>query len=258
MPTTGSDSILVIHRWQKIAFYTMIASVIAYLCLLLLAMAFYPGGTHRDPSAVGYTFSENYISDLGRVLSWSGKPNTTSRVLFTISCFVDAVFFPFFLVSFSCLFHQMDKHKISARIGCILNATASIFVCILPFYPLDTEPAEHDLIAGLAFMLSMPGTLLIAIALLSRKDYPRLYGSTLLVVCLVVTIYLVEVRILEPQALAEPATLVMWQKAAVLTKMGAWLVQAIGVLRFIRVKGVLEVSNRPGKLASMSIRTGER
>jgi hypothetical membrane protein len=231
----------------------MIASSIAYFCLLLLAMAFYPGGTHLDPSAVGYTFSGNYISDLGRVFSWSGEPNTTSRVLFTISCFVDAVFFPFFLISFSCLFHHMDRHKLSARLGCILNITASIFVCVLPFYPLDTEPAEHDVIAGLAFILSMPGTLLIAIALLSRKDYPLFYGSALLVASLVVSIYLVELRVFEPQALMEASTLVQWQKAAVFTKMGAWLLQAIGVLRFINAKGVREVWAPPSKPASVVI-----
>jgi hypothetical membrane protein len=170
----------------------------------------------------------------------------------------DAVFFPYFLVSFSCLFHDMGKHKISARLGCILNSTATIFVCILPFYPLDTEPAEHDLVAGLAFMLTLPGTILIGIALLSRIDYPRVYGSLLLASSLVVTVYLVELRVFEPQALMEASTLVLWQKAAVLTKMGAWLVQAIGVLRFIRAKGVREVPSRFGNSRSANMATGVR
>ena len=43
-------------------------SIVAFVLLLLLAMQVFPGGTEKDPNTVGYIFSENYISDLGRTV----------------------------------------------------------------------------------------------------------------------------------------------------------------------------------------------
>jgi hypothetical protein len=56
--------------------------VVQFLCLCLLATAAYPGGTIAEHNTAGYSFSENFLSDLGRSVAWCGESNTTAQLLF--------------------------------------------------------------------------------------------------------------------------------------------------------------------------------
>lgn len=47
----------------------------AALPLFLLAAARYPGGNDRDPAAVGFRFTENYVSALFQPLAVNGMEN---------------------------------------------------------------------------------------------------------------------------------------------------------------------------------------
>ena len=61
------------------------------LCIFLfsnvLAMFFYPGGNINDPNQIGYSFLNNFFSDLGRVESLQNpaKNNFISCALFNLS-----------------------------------------------------------------------------------------------------------------------------------------------------------------------------
>jgi hypothetical membrane protein len=44
-------------------------------------MYFYPGGTPWDPSKIGYTYWENFLSDLGETIAKNGEPNLYSMIL---------------------------------------------------------------------------------------------------------------------------------------------------------------------------------
>ena len=51
-----------------------------------LGMFFYPGGTINNPDQIGYAFTQNFFSDLGNSISYSGESNLISFLLFnTIS-----------------------------------------------------------------------------------------------------------------------------------------------------------------------------
>jgi hypothetical protein len=51
-----------------------------------LAMLLYPGGTRRDPSTIGYRFFQNFLSDLGNTVSFSGQSNRISSILAMAVC----------------------------------------------------------------------------------------------------------------------------------------------------------------------------
>jgi len=59
--------------------------VLQFVGCAALAMLHYPGGTLVDRHSVGYTFFENYLSDLGRTAAWSGADNGVSAALFNTS-----------------------------------------------------------------------------------------------------------------------------------------------------------------------------
>ena len=59
-----------------------IVGFVIYALFNILAMVFYPGGTSIDRDRIGYSFFENFFSDLGMVRTYSGEPNPLSRLLF--------------------------------------------------------------------------------------------------------------------------------------------------------------------------------
>ena len=54
-------------------------AIIGFLIFNILAMLTYPGGTLHDSSTVGYSFFNNFLSDLGRFISWDGSHNFYSQ-----------------------------------------------------------------------------------------------------------------------------------------------------------------------------------
>jgi hypothetical membrane protein len=71
---------------------TILRFVSIYFVLsVLIASYFYPGGNIHDPLQVGYSFTHNFLSDLGGYTSRSGEVN-----------FLSAFFFQFFDVYLFC------------------------------------------------------------------------------------------------------------------------------------------------------------
>lgn len=61
-------------------------AIFASMVLGCLAMLLYPGGTQRDPSTIGYRFFQNFLSDLGNTVSFSGESNRVSSILALAVC----------------------------------------------------------------------------------------------------------------------------------------------------------------------------
>ncbi len=66
----------------KISGYVGAIGSIQFIVISIIAMFFYGGGTPWDPSAEGYTFWQNFLSDLGRTIAYNGVENTVSSPLF--------------------------------------------------------------------------------------------------------------------------------------------------------------------------------
>ncbi|MBZ5497688.1 MAG: hypothetical protein LAP85_14900 [Acidobacteriia bacterium] len=61
-------------------------TIFASMVLGGLAMLLYPGGTRRDPSTIGYRFFQNFLSDLGNTVAFSGQSNRVSSILALTVC----------------------------------------------------------------------------------------------------------------------------------------------------------------------------
>ena len=69
-------------------------SMIIFLVLNILAMLLYPGGNINNPDQIGYSFSNNFFSDLGMSISHSNENNIISCLLFNLSlCIIGVCFF---------------------------------------------------------------------------------------------------------------------------------------------------------------------
>lgn len=75
-------------NWREWAFLFRMFGAVQVVILTRVAMFFYAGGTAINPNAPGYTFWANFFSDLGRTRAWSGRENTISHIIFTITWIV--------------------------------------------------------------------------------------------------------------------------------------------------------------------------
>ena len=75
-----------------------IIALVVFVVMLVLSMSMYSGGTRSDFNASGYTFSENYISDLGRYVSVNGQDNKNVMVIFIPLFHLGSSFFYFFII----------------------------------------------------------------------------------------------------------------------------------------------------------------
>jgi hypothetical membrane protein len=114
--------------------------VAQFLFLSALAMRSYPGGTMGDRQTMGYSFSENFLSDLGMTRSWSGKPNGTASLLFNTAMVVLGFsIIPFFLFLPSHAPDQWESLRIAAMFG-VVSALALVGIGLSPF---DVHPGAH-------------------------------------------------------------------------------------------------------------------
>ena len=82
---------------------------------VFISMFFYPGGNIHDPLQEGYSFSHNFLSDLGGYKSHSGLPNLTSFLIFNFSMTL------FILIGVSFLFMIQAVNRCANRITQILK-----------------------------------------------------------------------------------------------------------------------------------------
>ena len=87
-----------INFWTvKVIRFVTIFFVIAFI----IASYFYPGGNIHDPAQLGYSFTHNFLSDLGGLESHSGEDNIISSVFFNLSMLLFSLsVFPFCLFQF--------------------------------------------------------------------------------------------------------------------------------------------------------------
>ena len=73
------------NNHMKISGYSGMIGSIQFIIIPIIAMFFYGGGTIWNHDAIGYTFWENFLSDLGRTFAHNGVENNISSPLFNTS-----------------------------------------------------------------------------------------------------------------------------------------------------------------------------
>ena len=124
-------------NWRQIAFLLGIIGCIGYVVLTTIAMFFYGGGSEMDPNSPGFSLAKNYLGDLVRTVSHSGKDNTISRIIAGIGSILFSIFLiPALIASFH-FFSEPSKtlEKIGGVLGICFGALfATTFMLLIIFY----------------------------------------------------------------------------------------------------------------------------
>ena len=169
----------------KVIRFVTIFFVIAFI----IASYFYPGGNIHDPAQLGYSFTHNFLSDLGGLESHSGEDNIISSVFFNLSM----LFFFFIGISFlfvPILFKENKSTFILAIIGSLFFFIGSMFFAGVGFTPYDVFFDLHVFFALNSFRLMIPASLIYLIVFL-RSSLSGKYITVITSFLFLVTAYVI-------------------------------------------------------------------
>ena len=141
---------------------------ILFLVGISAAIYFYPGGNIHDSSQAGYSFTHNFLSDLGGYKSHSGEVNFLSSFFFGFSL----VLFFFAGIAFLFIPFLFKDNFINFNLafcGSIFFALGSVFFAGVGLTPHDLYMEKHIFFALNAFRLLIPASFLFLIVLYRSK-----------------------------------------------------------------------------------------
>ena len=139
-----------------------------FVFAIALGMWLYPGGNIHDPEQLGYSFTHNFLSDLGGYQSHSDEVNFLSSFLFNLGMFLFiAVGIGFIFVRR--LFSQNKVSNILATIGSVFFFIGTVFFAGVGLTPYDLYLELHVFFAVNAFRLLVPGAFLYVLVLFRSK-----------------------------------------------------------------------------------------
>ncbi|MFX1295672.1 MAG: hypothetical protein ACFFD2_12575, partial [Promethearchaeota archaeon] len=97
------------QNWKKPVYLFGIFGNVQFIILATIAMFFYAGGHYNNPSAPGYTFWSNFISDLGLTVAYSGTVNIISQTLLWLSAILWGILGISFFLALPSLFKESRK-----------------------------------------------------------------------------------------------------------------------------------------------------
>ena len=182
--------ITVSRKWKERILRGCIVGFVIYALFNIMAMVFYPSGTSIDRDRIGYSFFENFFSDLGMARTYSGEPNTLSQLLFASALvLVGIVLIIFFLLIVS-YFNESQLERNSSRIGSIAGILAGMACIGIATTPWDLYLNIH-LIFVFAFSLAFLVVLIsYTIAIISNKSYPNLYAWVFVAYAFILAAYI--------------------------------------------------------------------
>ena len=160
---------------------------IFFFLSFFIAVYFYHGGNIHDPSQLGYSFTHNFLSDLGGIESHSGNDNFFSSILFNLSMLL------FFLSGISFLFVPLlfreDKITFAfAIIGSFFFFIGSCFFAGVGLTPYDLYLDLHVFFALNSFRLLIPASILYLIVFL-RSPLEKKYSAVIALFLFLTTSY---------------------------------------------------------------------
>jgi hypothetical membrane protein len=138
-----------------------------------IAMLLYPGGTSRNPSARGYSFFHNSLSDLGSTVAWDGQANSRGATFFLAGAIILALSGSGCLVA---LIRVYSSSRIASRLA-RAGGAAGLLTCAgligAALTPVDRSPALHGRFTLLAIGTFPVATALLALASALDRRLPR-------------------------------------------------------------------------------------
>jgi len=146
-----------------------------FTSFIVIGIIKYPGSTYLDNSTIGYYFFKNFLSDLGRTVTFNGVTNFYSSFFFNNALCLAGLLFSVFYYFLPKFFQQENFFKIS-----IIGSTFGILSCLCfigtGLTPADLNLDAHIFFSNYLFYLSFPATLIYSYVIIRSHKINTLYG----------------------------------------------------------------------------------
>jgi hypothetical membrane protein len=156
----------------------------------LIAILFYPGSTYLNHETTKYSFTNNFLSDLGRTVTHKGIPNFYSAFFFNITMFLCGLIFSFFYAILPIYFTENSVLFKGAILSSILGVLSSLSFSLVGLTPADLYLKEHIFFADKIFHLAFPSSLIYSIIIINSKKILSKYGFGYLIFAMSILVYI--------------------------------------------------------------------
>ncbi len=154
-----------------------------FIGLTLLAMLTYTGGWVDNHSAARYSFTRNFLSNLGMLTALSGKSNWLSAILVFVSLASAGGCLVGFFILFPRFFQNTRWQRVLCAVGSGFGVLAGMCFTGIAFAPADIARPVHIQFVMWAFRLFPLAVLCYLPVMFGDKSYPKLYAWVFAVFC---------------------------------------------------------------------------
>ena len=168
-----------INKRAMLVLIPRIATAI-FILLQIVGMIFYPGGTLHDVSTEGYSFTNNFFSDMGTYAARNGDPNYLSMIIFAFSLTIVGITFSFYYLVLPNVLGEDRINYILAIIGTVFAIGGSICMIGTGLTPSDIVHDPHVFFANNIFhcflITAFVYTIVVFRSEILKKRYSIGYG----------------------------------------------------------------------------------
>ena len=179
-----------IRTWGPRPFQWVMIGCGQFVMLTLLAMLVYPGGTKFAPQASGYSFFQNFFSELGFTVTRGGYPNPVAAPLFFVALVLAGLGLVLFFVTIPQFFWDTRGQQILSILGSAAGVVSGFAYVGIAFTPGNLLPNPHLQFVLLAFRAFLPAVVLYLVAILSTPAYPNGYAGIYVVFAILLAAYI--------------------------------------------------------------------
>ena len=201
-----------------------------FIVLNITAMIFYPGSTFRNNLTSGYSFTQNFLSDLGRTITFSKEINFLSSFLFNISLILAGGVFIMFYLHVRKVFNS-GKQNIMALLGSFFGILGGLSLAGVGFTPADLYLDVHIICANWLFRFMFVASFFYTIVIFLHPTFENKYSFGYLFFTISILLYIL-ISELGPGPNVNQFALmlqVVSQKMILLIFMGAIYIQTLGL-----------------------------
>jgi len=201
-----------------------------FVILNIIAMLSYPGGTFLDGATVGYSFTRNFLSDLGRTLSYPGEVNFLAAQLFNMALILSGLVFANFYLHVRKIFIE-DNQRTLALIGSFFGVLGGFSLAGVGLTPADLYLDLHMICATWLFRFFFVASLCYSIVIYRHTQFENKYAMGYLIFTFSILMYIL-ISELGPSPKEVPWALtlqVVSQKMILLILMAAIYIQTMGL-----------------------------
>jgi hypothetical membrane protein len=158
---------------ERILFFILPSfAICAFIIFVIIGALSYKGGNNLDQNSIGYSFANNYLSDLGRLKSVAGHVNSVPFYCFNGGLIMLSVVFSLYFSFLPSLYYESINVKKKSRVGSIFGFFASLCFAGVAFTPADLLLEPHIFFADWLFRLMNLSIIFYAISyVIMEKKY---------------------------------------------------------------------------------------